>query len=111
MTGPGTNQHVLKKDIGKNAPAAQNTGGFRQAGSATGPTSSQANYTATQDIGKNMPAAENTGGFRQAGSATGPTSSQANYTATQDIGKNMPAAGEQYWVGSGLNNNQNQNHP
>jgi len=95
--GPGTNLHQAKKDIGKTAPAAQNTGGFRAAGSATGPSSSQANYVATQDIGKQAPAAA-ADGFRMTGTASGPSSSQGTYTATQDIGKQMPAAGDPYWA-------------
>jgi len=82
---------VQKKDIGKEAGAALNTDGFRRAGSAAGPTSSQATYVPTQDIGKQAPGA-NTDGFRRAGTAAGPTSSQANYVATQDIGKQAPGA-------------------
>jgi len=92
--------HQPKKDIGLTAPAAANTGGFRAAGSASGPTSSQANYVATQDIGKQAPAA-GSDGFRMTGAAVGPTSSQGTYTPTQDTGKQMPAAGNQYWSQGG----------
>jgi len=67
------------------------------AGSASGPTSSQAQYTATQDIGKQAPAA-GSDGFRMTGTAVGPSSSQTTYTATQDIGKQMPASGDAYWA-------------
>lgn len=38
-------------DAGKFAPAASTTG-YRPVGTATGPASSQAEYTSTQDIGK-----------------------------------------------------------
>eukprot|EP01101_Sappina_pedata_P012652 TRINITY_DN878_c0_g1_i3.p2 TRINITY_DN878_c0_g1~~TRINITY_DN878_c0_g1_i3.p2 ORF type:complete len:121 (-),score=53.52 TRINITY_DN878_c0_g1_i3:141-449(-) len=97
LVGPGTNIHNVKKDIGAQAPAASGTGGYRMAGSAAGPTSSQAQYVATQDIGKQAPAA-GSDGYRMTGSASGPTSSQANYVATQDIGKQAPAGGESYWA-------------
>jgi hypothetical protein len=43
--------HNPKMDAGKFAPAASTTG-YRPVGTATGPASSQAEYTATQDIGK-----------------------------------------------------------
>jgi len=92
LAGPGTNIHNVKKDTGKIAPAAVNTGGFRAAGTAVGPASSQTAYVATQDIGKQAPAA-GADGFRMTGTAVGPSSSQTAYVATQDIGKQAPAAG------------------
>ncbi|KAL6074472.1 Autotransporter outer membrane beta-barrel domain-containing protein [Balamuthia mandrillaris] len=56
LAGPGTNKHVPKKDIGKEAPASTNVGdGYRQKNSAAGPQSSHAEYVSTKDSGVQMP--------------------------------------------------------
>jgi hypothetical protein len=55
LAGPGTNKHDPKKDIGKQAPAATNTGAYRPTNIATGPQSAQVEWTATKDAGVNLP--------------------------------------------------------
>eukprot|EP01102_Stenamoeba_stenopodia_P002134 TRINITY_DN118_c0_g2_i2.p1 TRINITY_DN118_c0_g2~~TRINITY_DN118_c0_g2_i2.p1 ORF type:complete len:189 (+),score=22.35 TRINITY_DN118_c0_g2_i2:2-568(+) len=92
LAGPGTNNHVAKKDIGKEAPSGGGADGYRRAAVATGPGASHGQYTATQDIGKMAPASVGADGYRRAAVATGPGASHGQYTATQDIGKLAPAA-------------------
>jgi len=104
LAGPGTNNHNLKKDIGKEAPAGGGAAGYRRAAVATGPGASHGQYTATQDIGKLAPAGASDG-YRSSNVAVGPASSHGQYTATQDIGKQLPAAGEAYWDGSAAQQN------
>ncbi len=55
LAGPGTNKHDPKKDIGAQAPAAQNTGAYRQTNVAKGPQSSTGSYDPKKDAGLQMP--------------------------------------------------------
>jgi hypothetical protein len=55
LAGPGTNKHDPKKDIGLQAPAAHNTGGYRATSTAAGPTSSTGEYNPKKDIGVSLP--------------------------------------------------------
>ncbi len=77
-------------DAGKFAPAASTTG-YRPVGAATGPASSQAEYTATQDIGKQMPAGGDGHGYRLNTTTTvaGPTASGVETDAPLDPGHNQ----------------------
>eukprot|EP01092_Planopodium_desertum_P007245 TRINITY_DN294_c0_g2_i1.p2 TRINITY_DN294_c0_g2~~TRINITY_DN294_c0_g2_i1.p2 ORF type:complete len:109 (-),score=10.79 TRINITY_DN294_c0_g2_i1:155-454(-) len=55
LAGPGNNKYKPKVlDPGKTAPAGT-SGGYRRVGAASGPTSSQDDYTATLDPGKSLP--------------------------------------------------------
>lgn len=75
--------------------AAANTGGFRRAGAAAGPTSSHTDVKVTFDAGKTAPAAVGTeSGFRRTGQAAGPGSSVAEYTPTLDSGKVYNTTGD-----------------
>ena len=88
--GPGTNNHNPKQDSGKFAPAASTTG-YRQVGSASGPNSSQGEYTATQDIGKQMPAGGDGQGYRlnTTTSVAGPSASGTDVHSNLDPGHNQ----------------------
>lgn len=90
LDSPGTNTHQPKTDAGKLAPAASTTG-YRRVGAATGPASSQAEYTATQDIGKQMPAGGDGHGYRLTTTTTvaGPTASGVESHSTLDPGHNQ----------------------
>merc|ERR1711916_309914 len=100
QVGPGTNNHNPKQDAGKFAPAASTTG-YRSVGAAAGPTSSQAEYTATQDIGKQMPAGNDGTGYRLNTTTTvaGPQSAQDSSTTGQ-----LDPANNQFLAGGGTSN-------